>query len=458
MSYNFLSYLCENAVYLILGVLSATLAGTIGCLIWLFLMKGTAKFYVKYAMVIVRTIVACFLIPLLPFGAAQVLEIVMAEKRMIMLTVPLMKFVLVLVLAWTAAVVYVAGGWLSQNGGKRYLCSANRPVSNPMIKEIMDKWKKKLKIKKKVTLYYNREVTSPCVVYNKGYQILIPTYPMTEEELNIALLHELMHLKHGDIILKKVVFFVNIIHALNPVSYWMRNQINQWIEIDCDHACCEWGKEEFSRREYFSCILELKERSKRTEWENPVFGLFGGRNLLDFRHEMLKIIKGEKLIPFRKHVAMVSVSSAVIIMLSFGVVSTGVGCLVEYTLAYAKENNEAVDFKEAKANEFFCSEKVNYLDGNVVDQMESTDFFAEPGEMYVCCLPEQDGGFITVFVGCGNGEYQAGYVTEADKVMYIEGSGETGVHFQTEENSSKQVFIKNSSDKNIPIEFIVHEN
>lgn len=61
--------------YLVLGLISATAVGSISLMVWMFLVKGTSKFYIKYSMIMLKVTMLGFVLPLIPFGAAQILSL-----------------------------------------------------------------------------------------------------------------------------------------------------------------------------------------------------------------------------------------------------------------------------------------------------------------------------------------------------------------------------------------------
>lgn len=359
---------------------------------------------------------------------------------------------------WIAVMLFMTARWILQSRNKRFLCSASKPVMDKEIRETVDKWKKRLNIRKKTTLFYNELVTSPMIIYNRGYQILIPVYPIKKEQLNIALLHELVHLKNGDILLKKCMLVVNALHSLNPFCYCLRNRMTKWMEAYCDYICCETGMDEFDRKEYFSCILALKEQGEEKKWKNMACSLFNGNNTLQFRFDMLKMTKELEILPLHKRAAIAAVCLAAVLVLSSSTVSYGLNCWAEHTMTCQKVEQDKADFKETPQDAVFDGVQIQYLDESIVGKMESTDFDMEPGMVYVCNFPDRNQGILSLFAEGDCGKYQLGYVTEDGRMMCMEGAGDLVVQMQEESDTIRQVFIKNCEENSVPIEFIIHDN
>lgn len=459
MSYDFLEIVFTKIAYLVTGLVSASLAGTISFLIWMSLTRVASKFCIKYSVVLLRITMLSFILPLLFFGVLQVWRIPDGGHRRIFLIAPVAKYIMLVSVLWIFVMLCITLYRILQSRSKRYLCIANKPVLDENIIAIAEKWKDRLNIRQKTTLFYNELVASPMLIYNKGYQILLPVYPIEEEQMNIVLLHELVHLKHGDILLKKCMLIINALHAINPFSYWSRKQMTQWMEADCDHTCCEVGKDEFDRREYFSCILALKEESIEKAWKDTACSLFDGCNTLQFRFNMLKQMKGEGLLSLQKKAAVMMVCSVLVFVLSSGTVSYGLNCWVESAAAAEKvSNSDEASFGEATQEGIFDGAKKIELDESAIGSMESTDFTIKPGEIYVCNVPQESDGVIVSMITCESGMYQFGYVTDQGRVKCTDHSGDMVVRISGDEAVIEQIFIKNNGNDDIPVEWIVHRN
>lgn len=453
-----LELILTRIAYLALGLISATAAGSISLIVWMFLVKGTSKFYIKYSMIMLKVTMLGFVLPLISFCGVQVLNLSETRHRYLFLTAPVAKCLMAAAVLWIVVMISMIIRWVLQNRNKRFLCSANKPIMDEEVRETVEKWKQKLNLQKKTTLFYNELITSPMVLYNRGYQILIPVYPIKKEQLSIALLHELVHIKHGDILFKKCMLVVNAIHSLNPFCYWLRSRMIKWMEAYCDYISCEIGAEEFDRKEYFSCILALKEQKKEKRWKNVACSLFDENNALQFRLDILKKTKEVDILPLHKRAAVAAVCLAALLVLSAGTVSYGLGCWVEHTMVYQKVEQDKADFKETARDDIFGGVEVQYLEESIVGARESADFAMEPGKIYVCNLPNGYQGILSLFVEGDCGKYQLGYVMEDGRMMCAEGSGDLVVQFQEEPDMIRQVFIKNCEEDSVPIELIIHDN
>lgn len=64
--------------------------------------------------------------------------------------------------------------------------------------------------------------------------ILLPQGKITGEELAFSLLHELIHFRRGDIWLKTLAMWVNVLYWFNPLMWYMIHLIERDTELACD--------------------------------------------------------------------------------------------------------------------------------------------------------------------------------------------------------------------------------
>ena len=108
MSYNILYFFKENSISLLIGIFSANLVGSIGYVIWLFLQRGTAKFYVSKGISYLKIILGSFILPLLlaiPFWFLFRIQTVNGDG--FGLTTPMKWGIFLLVVVWLIATIVV---------------------------------------------------------------------------------------------------------------------------------------------------------------------------------------------------------------------------------------------------------------------------------------------------------------------------------------------------------------
>ena len=460
MSYNILYFLMENSISLLIGILSANLVGSVGYVIWLFLQKGAAKFYVEKGISFLKILLMSFILPiLLAMPLWCIFQVWRTDLDKIGLTIPMKIGIFLLVLIWLVATIVVLIYRYASYWSVRCLSFMNVPMEDEEILNIVNKWKTRLNIKKKVTIFYNETIASPTLVYYSGYKILLPVYEMSKSEMNIALLHELTHLKNRDIFTKNIGFVVNALHSFNPITYAIRQEIGKWEEVKCDFCCCETGKDEFTSKEYFRCVMNLKERCGDVTQPDIMCCMFEVKDLLKFRIDVAQQMREE-----RKHsnrsLVIVAILMFTLSLLSFPAVAYGVNYCYEKTSIYVvedKQKEENNGFREIAKEEFLADAKVSYFEGDILNNSEGTKIQLEAGEVKVFNLPEGYSGDLSVAVASNGKPYQLGFIRSEERIRYIDGLGDDCIRIDTDWAEGKYLLLKNTGKQGYQMELLIIE-
>ena len=109
-------------------------------------------------------------------------------------------------------------------------------------------------------LYRSKDVHSPMMLGLARPVILLPAYPIDEEEQTIILWHELTHLKRGDVAYKLLLLIANGVHWFNPLVWWMTREASRNVELCCDDDVVRRRGREF-RRLYGEVLLRTARES-----------------------------------------------------------------------------------------------------------------------------------------------------------------------------------------------------
>ena len=91
-------------------------------------------------------------------------------------------------------------------------------------------------IKHTPRLYRNTFVTTPMLIGLFKPVIILPDKEYTEKQLNSILLHEVIHFRRLDIIIKWVSLLACAVHWFNPIVWMARREISRACELSCDEA------------------------------------------------------------------------------------------------------------------------------------------------------------------------------------------------------------------------------
>ena len=118
----------------------------------------------------------------------------------------------------------------------RFMRTVNRwgqKITEPTILHLFEKVKYEMNITKEIALKESCCISSPMLVGFSKNTIWLPNNAYSEEELNMILKHELVHLKRKDLWYKAFVLMISSIHWYNPLFYLFVKELDNL----CEHAC-----------------------------------------------------------------------------------------------------------------------------------------------------------------------------------------------------------------------------
>ncbi|RXI38167.1 hypothetical protein DP129_12540 [Clostridium tetani] len=183
-------------------------------------------------------------------------------------------FIKIIIFIWIVGMVFlILKGVIKYYRACKILELSN--ICNFNIEEIKDK----LKLRKKVQVYTLKGIESPMVYKFLKPRIIIPNSMKNElykEETNHILVHELIHIKRQDNILKLIWFIVVCIHWFNPVIWLSAKLFNEDMELSCDENVIKvWGND--IRHNYASSLIDIADKQIHPLEEN--FIGFGNTNI-----------------------------------------------------------------------------------------------------------------------------------------------------------------------------------
>lgn len=117
---------------------------------------------------------------------------------------------------------------------QRIISKSSLPVSNLETLRFVDKLLLDMNISRTVRLLSGPSASSPILTGLLFPTVLLPNNGWTQEELALALRHELTHLRQRDLWLKEAVSLVCILHWFNPLAWILCARLERWMELACD--------------------------------------------------------------------------------------------------------------------------------------------------------------------------------------------------------------------------------
>jgi len=139
---------------------------------------------------------------------------------------------------------------------RRRVFRQNRPVSSHEAQLIFWSCKRQLGVRGLVDLRENPAAPSPFAAGLLRPMVVIPAVPLEKEEMRYLFLHELTHIKCGDLWVRFLAMLAQAVHWYNPFAYLLCRSIQTVSEQSCDErVACPLPAEE--RYVYGNVILKL---------------------------------------------------------------------------------------------------------------------------------------------------------------------------------------------------------
>lgn len=210
---------------------------------------------------------------------------------------------------WFIAFLLLLSRVIYQYGRAIYL-TGNLEIEDERINNILEKCKKKLKIKRNIKLIEQYEIQRPCTMGVFKVKIFLSDnmFDMDEICLTDIFMHELSHYKRKDNLLNVFIMFTKAVHCFNPIIYFgLMNCLKVDMELATDEMAIEnLGQDE--RDEYSKIIVDVaKIESSKFE---AVLGLSEDVKILGKRIDMV-LMKDE----FEKHTKLIMSFTMLIVIL-----------------------------------------------------------------------------------------------------------------------------------------------
>lgn len=173
-----------------------------------------------------------------------------------------------------------------------YFTNIKNPVSEEQ--KLFIKIKKEMDIKKNVKLICSEYCKSPMTYGIISYNIIVPVCSECKmEEYEYILKHELVHIKHQDLLVKYIGLLVMAVHWFNPFAYFLFHEISIISEMYCDSVVI-CGKGEKERKKYGDLLLRLAIEQESIDKGQYFVGIANSRNKKNYKRRILEMKRNNK--------------------------------------------------------------------------------------------------------------------------------------------------------------------
>ena len=119
---------------------------------------------------------------------------------------------------------------------------------------LLDSLARELGVSRLPPLLHAADADSPMVLGLLRPVLLLPEGALPPEALEVALRHELTHLRRHDVAYQALLLLARAVHWFNPLMWWMGREAGRNLELCCDDAVVR-GRDEAFRRQYGAVLL-----------------------------------------------------------------------------------------------------------------------------------------------------------------------------------------------------------
>lgn len=223
--------------------------------------------------------------------------IIVANRDSILLS-PKVQSIYLTVLFIVLISSFIIWKQITQYRKMKQICFINlRESTEWKLQEFFSRKKAMLHIKKNVKLICSEYCESPITIGVLSPTVLFPIWDkdsqMDDELCEYMITHELVHIKHNDILIKLVGLLVIAIHWFNPFVYLLIAELSCISEMYCDSVVME-GKGEEERSKYGNLLLRLIVEDVSFDKEQFGVGFANFRKKKLYKRRILEMKKSKK--------------------------------------------------------------------------------------------------------------------------------------------------------------------
>ncbi|KAJ52712.1 beta-lactamase regulating signal transducer with metallopeptidase domain [Clostridium tetanomorphum] len=164
---------------------------------------------------------------------------------------------------FAAAILWIVGlAFLILHGLIKYYKASKILEMSNIYNFDIEELKRKVKIRRNINVYTLCGIESPMVYKFFRPRIIIPNSmkdTIQKEESKHILIHELIHIKRYDNILKLIWVIVVAIYWFNPIIWLAAKLFNEDMELSCDENVMRiWGND--IRRDYANSLIDIADK------------------------------------------------------------------------------------------------------------------------------------------------------------------------------------------------------
>lgn len=227
---------------------------------------------------------------------------------------------------------------------RRFIRSVSRwcrPVSDDTFRPLLQEAKQRVGLgKRSITLLACPCLQSPMVVWMRGYAILLPNEHVAPDDGLFILLHELVHIRRHDLLVRILMLLVTSLHWCNPLVQLFAQQLTLDSEISCDTKVAAIVGDE-KRHQYALSILQAAKVQAQTV-SALTTAFYGNKDALKKRIESICVPGQRKL-----GASLLALAVALSLLAGTSIAMDGSAMPFSSTIAYSLPEGIACKQREA---------------------------------------------------------------------------------------------------------------
>lgn len=226
------------------------------------------------------------------------------------------KVICILIICGCIAIITFSKSIIQNHKEKHIYLTGSGSSIRQDLQDIFSEIKNELNIKQQVRLICSEYCLSPMTC---GILFPIVWFPIYKEAVDktpyqYMIKHELMHIKHNDILIKYLSLLVIALHWFNPLSFLLYYEISCIGEMYCDSGVLE-GQGEDACKEYGELLLQIATRKTKNDRKSLFMNMAGTKNS--------KIIKRRirEMTTKKRNKTILSIASTIVISMAGAITS-----------------------------------------------------------------------------------------------------------------------------------------
>ena len=319
--------------------------------------------------------------------------------------------------------------------------------------------KQLLNFKGRVRVYTSLTCSIPQVSGLFLPTILLPDSMKETHEIEIVAGHELMHIKHGDLMWKYFLAWMKRIHWFNPILTFLFRDISEWNEIHCDRDLCRKENALFTFEEYFGVII--KNAAEKSKWNDFFVSSFLNENQKSVERRMRKLKHyhfGREIrkwgvcllsILFLGMVSIVSYAAGETILSGYGMLTDATGVLIEEAPTIEPELEEEIIQAGEESHVLEIEMPIESEKGFQNWDIPVNALYMTPN-FYCSASQKVD---VLVYISPTDQLTRVGIMEPDGTRRAVSSEGRINHTFSVNQSGNYRVYIENQSDVPISVEF-----